>query len=247
MTKHTRLESCRYAIMLVLLAATPIGAWAQIANTSEAFSGGRPGPANFGSIADAVDPKATSPAQSSGEGKASPSRRSSKTEWEDSRVDIGGGFTYEHKFDANPNLKNNPGFHASAFYNVNRWLALGGEYRRLFIDATLSPGLTYTSRTDLFLFGPQFTVYRKDRASLFAKALAGTARDRSVTKFNSTTFPSVTNNGAALSFGGGIDVRVNQKLAVRAIQFDWVDQHEFGFWQKGIMFSTGLVIKLGKR
>lgn len=247
MTKHMRFRWYRYATMIVLLTTTEIAAAAQVATTSGPSPDERPALRSSIATDGSVASIAPTPTKRSREGKASPARRGPKSDWEDSRFDIGGGFTYEHKFDANSHLKNNPGFHVSAFYNVNRWLSLGGEYRRLFIDADLSPGLTYTSRTDLYLFGPQFTVYRKDRVNLFAKALAGVARDRSVTKFNGTNSPSVTNHGTALSFGGGVDVRVNQKLAIRAVQFDWVDQHEFGFWQKGIMFSTGIVVKLGKR
>ena len=87
-----------------------------------------------------------------------------------------------------------------------------------------------------FLFGPRFSI-RNDAATVFAHALfggvhAGGAGD--------------SQNGFAMGFGGGIDVNVNNRFAVRVVQFDWTPNRINDIWSKSeVRFGFGIVIKAG--
>lgn len=85
------------------------------------------------------------------------------------------------------------------------------------------------SRLYNFLGGPQYKRHLGGRTSVFGHALFGVAETHfnseiSQTSSNGPAFTSKfqENNGAfAMAFGGGFDVDVSKRVAVRVIQFDY--------------------------
>ena len=89
-----------------------------------------------------------------------------------------------------------------------------------------------------YMGGPRVTA-RLAKASVFAHALFGGA-----TIGGSADTESISENGFAMGFGGGLDVNANKHFAIRVVQFDWVPVHISGTWfNNQIRFGFGLVFK----
>ena len=50
-----------------------------------------------------------------------------------------------------------------------------------------------------------------------------------------------------MAFGGGVDIDLNNRFAVRPIEFYLVPTHFGGTWGTNYKVSTGLVIRLGEK
>jgi hypothetical protein len=117
------------------------------------------------------------------------------------------------------------GFQASAAVNLHKNVGIladfGGQY---------GDGIHEYD----YLFGPQFSI-RKNKATVFAHALVG-GDTYSDSSYSSTQF--------AMGFGGGLDVNLNKRIALRVVQFDWLPAHfEDGWDNSTIRFGFGLVFK----
>ena len=136
------------------------------------------------------------------------------------------------------------GFDGSVAANLNHWFGLvadvGGQYTKL--DDL---GFTEKIRTHSFLFGPKFSV-RRSRAVPFVHALFGVAHLKTETdEFG----PSLTfkDTSFALALGGGMDVKVNNRVAVRVFQVDYVRTNFFGETQNKGRISAGIVLRFGNK
>ena len=84
-----------------------------------------------------------------------------------------------------------------------------------------------------YMGGPRFT-FRMEKASFFAHALLG----------GMTRSYHGSESAFAMGFGGGVDVNINERFAVRVIQFDWIPIVDEGDWYKDqVRFGFGIVIK----
>ena len=133
---------------------------------------------------------------------------------------------------------------ASVTLNLNRWLGLTANvsgHRGTERDGPVTERQSASS----FLFGPRFKLRRK-RAEPFAYALFGGVR------FSATiTAPGQTLSGSDTGFnmalGGGLDVRVNDRVAVRAFQLDYLRPHFFGESHNRGRLAAGVVFRFGRR
>jgi hypothetical protein len=50
-----------------------------------------------------------------------------------------------------------------------------------------------------------------------------------------------------MAFGGGVDVNLNKRFAIRPIQIDYVPTHFGGAWQSNYQISAGVVVHLGEK
>ncbi len=137
------------------------------------------------------------------------------------------------------------GFNVSGVYNVSRFIGIKGDvsgtynstnFQQTFnINNTpVSVGLDTNTSLYNFLGGIQVKDNRKSgRFKPFGHAMVGVARVRSKLE-NFTCAPAdlcgpqfgtpdvtITESGLALAFGGGIDIRLNDRVQIRAIQFDY--------------------------
>jgi opacity protein-like surface antigen len=157
------------------------------------------------------------------------------------------------------------GWQASANYNLTHHLGIvgdfGGQYGSVAGATVLGvtiPG--YSMNTYQFLFGPQ-VVFRGSRVTPFAHAMFGGIREgigsTTVTVAGvSVTTPGVSSTGLGMGIGGGLDINISDRLALRVPQFDWTPRHipgttvlgvtVPGTWATGqIRFGIGVVIKAG--
>jgi hypothetical protein len=157
------------------------------------------------------------------------------------------------------------GWQASANYNLTHHFAIVGDFGGQYgsIPGATVLGVTipgYSMNSYQFLFGPR-VVFRGSRVTPFAQAMFGGIREGigattvSVLGVNVTT-PAVASTGLGMGIGGGLDINISDRLALRVPQFDWTPRHIAGTtvlgvtvpgtWSTGqIRFGIGVVIKAG--
>ena len=139
------------------------------------------------------------------------------------------------------------GFIAGAGYNFHRNVGLGGEISRqsgtfASPDPLLFPDIDFTQTQ--YLFGPRFSA-RMEKATPFVHLLVGLQN----TEISSAGFTTVSDSAFMLGVGGGVDININDRVAIRAVQVDYLtgviagggfldDSHK-------LRLSFGVVIKLG--
>lgn len=165
-------------------------------------------------------------------------------------VEIFGGYSF---FRANPDGINLNGWEASVTGNITHYFGIegnfGGHYGSPNIYGIDIPYADVTHHT--FMVGPKLT-YRSDRVAPFAHFLIGAAR-AGTGAFGA----SISDTALATVLGGGIDIHLNDSLAIRAFQADYLMTRfktspqiffsGFDERQNNFRLSAGLVIKLGNR
>jgi hypothetical protein len=125
-------------------------------------------------------------------------------------------------------------------FKVSRWFSagfsVGAQFDRSDDLGVNFPGVKASSSVTQYLAVPRF-IARTDRADFFAHALVGIAAGR-------TNLGGFSDSGFALGAGGGVDVRINRRLAVRGhmeILGGLVD-----IMETDVRAGAGLVIRLGR-
>jgi hypothetical protein len=128
------------------------------------------------------------------------------------------GYSYL-RFDTGANVN---GFDASVTGNINDWLGITGEVSGHYREG---------DSAHFILGGPRFT-YRKTgtRVEPFVHALVG------VTLINSAPY-------FGMALGGGVDVKINDKLAIRAVQADYAPIISNGNVVHNARVSAGIVFR----
>ena len=148
------------------------------------------------------------------------------------------------------------GFNASATVNLTGGFGVTGDFSGHFKTNSVADvlGGTITNHIRVFnvLGGPQYGFARSSAVSPFVHGLAGVGITRSrihVPSLNATDDLSSTD--FALALGGGVDVRVSERVAIRVFQVDYnpifLDRfNELGFGKvraDNVRFSFGVVFR----
>jgi outer membrane protein OmpA-like peptidoglycan-associated protein/opacity protein-like surface antigen len=212
------------------------------------------------------------PARSSGQSSAGGSggRRSRGQGHSTPKVELFLGYSY---WKALPDSTGNriQGMHGgstSLAYNLNRHLGLVFDFGGFKVDS-----LQFTNTGPLFtpsrvvdadgsvytvLFGPRVSFRDHDRFTPFLQVLGGFARASQVTlnNCNATIYaciPLPTETAFAMTAGGGLDYRLNHRIALRLFQVEYLLSRfqdpssltkENG-WQSNVRLSAGLVFRFG--
>ena len=136
------------------------------------------------------------------------------------------------------------GFNASITGNVSRYVGLKFDYS--FHQRSIDFGADSTDfRLHNFLGGVQIKDNSKDSAKKvkpFAHFLAGAGRASfDLTEFDED-FEDFSETGFAAAIGGGIDIRINDDIDFRAIQFDWNPTRFASETQHNFRIGIGIVI-----
>jgi opacity protein-like surface antigen len=123
--------------------------------------------------------------------------------------------------------------------NLNGWNAsLAGNVSKSFgLMADFSGHYKSGSNLYLFLFGPKFASYTNRTITPSLHVLFGGARAGN--GGSETTF--------AMALGGGIDVNVHKKLALRLAQADYVLTRFGDDNQNNVRLSFGLTLRFGSK
>lgn len=153
------------------------------------------------------------------------------------KVEVFGGYSYAGT--------GSNGFAASLAGNLNDWFGLtvevGGQYSKL-----TDQGFTEKIKTNSILFGPRFSLRRNKKVVPFVQALIGAAHLKTETnEFGPLVSFSDTSLQTAL--GAGVDIRINDRFAFRAVQVDYLRTHFFGESQHTGRIATGVVIRFGRK
>ena len=124
------------------------------------------------------------------------------------------------------------GWQASLNGNLHRGLGIvgdfGGQYKSV-------AGIGISNYQ--YLFGPRITI-RREKVTPFVHTLFGA---------NRTSALGVSSTNLGLGMGGGLDLNVSDRLALRVPQFDWTPIHAGGVWTTNVVrIGIGLVFKAGE-
>jgi hypothetical protein len=96
--------------------------------------------------------------------------------------------------------------------------------------------------TSQALFGPELKI-RTRKANGFVHALVGVTNTRLVETDSFGTTDLVRRTNLALGFGGGLDINLNPRIAVRVLQADYIPTRLQGQWQNDFRLSIGVVFR----
>ena len=158
------------------------------------------------------------------------------------------------------------GVNVSGVYNVSRFVGLKGDVSATvnsndFSESFSEGGFNYTvgfeNKNQLWNFVGGLQVKDNQKSGVFkpfAHAMVGAAHARA--KFENFTCTTTaggncapfnpgtetfTSTGFSGVFGGGIDFRLNNKVQIRAIQFDYNPTRLEGEWQNNLRIGAGIV------
>ena len=153
------------------------------------------------------------------------------------------------------------GVEVAGVYNVSRYVGLkadvSGVYNSTKFSSSFAPGQAITFNTNNSLYnvlgGLQFKDNSNDaRVKPFVHLLAGVGVGRTKVKDVSCTTSTVFNcsdiadnrdAGLAGVVGGGLDIKLNEKVDLRAFQVDYNPVRTNGHTDNNLRFGIGIVIK----
>ena len=153
------------------------------------------------------------------------------------KFEIFGG--YSHLIaDLNDTSFNLNGVHASAAENVNSWFGGVLDFSSNF-GATAVNGVHYNINTQSILYGPRFSYRKSGSVTASVHALFGGVRGSA--EFEGISKP---NWRFGLGVGGEFDLRINEHVAYRVVQVDYMPTHFLNLRQDNIRVSTGFVFRI---
>ncbi len=142
---------------------------------------------------------------------------------QDSRVDVGGGYTYRSW--GFPLARTNMnGWNATVSFNVNNWLTAAADFDGTYANADNGP-LGADGWVETFMAGPRIYPIGHHKISPFVHALIG-GDHASINIAGGGG--SLSDTTLAFEAGGGVDVDVTKHFAVRIGEFDYEHTSLFG-------------------
>jgi opacity protein-like surface antigen len=158
-------------------------------------------------------------------------------------VEVFGGYTYMHPDTKDKSIDfNMNGWNASVAFTGNKYLAFVADFGGAYGSDGGSEDKT-SVRFHTIMFGPKVSA-RVGKVTPFAQALFGYAR------LTGKTFQEVQvlrENDFAYTIGGGIDINLNDKIAIRPGQIEYLGVKSQSDILNNLRYSAGIVFKLGKR
>jgi len=146
------------------------------------------------------------------------------------KAEIFGGYQYT-RFDGGANAN---GWNSAVAGNLNNWFGVAADFSGAY---TSQAGVSFHNYT--YTFGPVVSYRKNENFTPFVHFLAGGFHGSA--SFQGT---SGTGNGFAMMVGGGLDVKATRRLALRAVQFDWLSLHSNGVTDNNNMrLSTGILLR----
>ena len=168
------------------------------------------------------------------------------------RIEVFGGYSYLRADSQDFPEHNLNGYAVSGNVNLNKWFGLKADFSDHYNDFQISPGVRADLNLRFLTGGAQFTSYKHEKVTPFVHVLVGVARRNfGVSRAVAGNGPTnITANAFAFIIGGGMDVKINQSLAWRAFQTDYIlttfeDLRDDR--QNNLRVSTGLVWKIGNQ
>jgi len=144
------------------------------------------------------------------------------------RAEIFGGYQYTH-FDGGVDAH---GWNGALTGNLNNWFGITADFSGAY--KTIS-GVDFRQYT--YTFGPTVSIRHNEDLIPFAHALFGGFHQSA-----SLSGISATGNGFVMLIGGGLDVKITHRFAVRVAQIDWMPLRANGSTDNSnFRYSAGVV------
>jgi opacity protein-like surface antigen len=149
------------------------------------------------------------------------------------KAELFGGFSLSSIGGGSPSTRTNLyGWQAAVNGNFHRRIGVvgdfGGQYKSI-------AGISISNYQ--YLFGPQISM-RQEKITPFVHSLVG---------FNRASALGASSTNLGLGIGGGLDLNISDRLALRVPQFDWTPIHAGGVWTTNVIrVGFGVVIKAGE-
>ncbi|MEY2479787.1 MAG: hypothetical protein QOI04_714 [Verrucomicrobiota bacterium] len=171
--------------------------------------------------------------------------------------EVGLTYNYIHAGDED-RVNNLHGGSGDIFFNVNRWLALGGDFMADYGNRSLrisGEGANVDLDRFVYMAGPRLSFWPRPRLRIFAEGMFGGAHEDEHTTIrfprNLLVNSERSDDGFAFDFDVGTDWRLTERLSWRVIQVGYLGT---GFslrngddWQSNLRVSTGIVLSFGGR
>jgi opacity protein-like surface antigen len=157
-----------------------------------------------------------------------------KFEWFGAYSALRTSYVYINLGEATTNVGSNAGFEASAIRNLSRYIGIKGDFSAHFGSdgypitllpscpqtpcSTIQQDLSLHSRLFNFLAGPELKLHRPARFTPFLHALYGvehTSTRWSTSGATLTLAQTIPHTAFAMVYGGGLDVRITHRAAIR--------------------------------
>ena len=136
------------------------------------------------------------------------------------------------------------GWNASLTGNVTKRFGIVADFSGHY-GSELEGPLRIHQDSHSFLFGPRFS-FRGTRLTPFVYALFGATRFHESVIISGQKL-SDSDTGFSSALGGGLDVKVNDRIAIRAFQLDYFRPNFFGEAHNGGRLAVGVVLHVGKK
>lgn len=160
------------------------------------------------------------------------------------RAEVFGGYSLLHE----PGLNLN-GWNGAATINVHRYVGItadfSGHYWSQSLSVPLVGSIEIKNHIYSYTFGPTLSLRNHTRFTPFARFLVGGSRMSIGTTVGSSG-GSGSVNGFTVVGGGGFDVALNSRFAIRPVQLDYHGAHFSGGWMNNMRYSAGVVIRFGE-
>ena len=152
------------------------------------------------------------------------------------KVEIFGGYSWTGG--------NFHGWNGSVTGNVNKWFGLTGDFSGHY-GSEVDGNIRVNQNAHSVLFGPRIS-HRGKRVTSFGYALFGATRFQESATIAGQRF-SGSDTGWSLAAGGGLDVRLNDRVAIRTFQLDYFRPTFFGEAHNRGRLAFGVVLRLGQK
>jgi opacity protein-like surface antigen len=117
--------------------------------------------------------------------------------------------------------------------NLNSWFGVVGDFSACKVTG-ISGG---SAHAFTYLFGPKIAYRSKSAVIPYAQALFGGAR---------VSGGGVSQNAFAMTFGGGLDLKVTEHVAIRMIQAEYLMTRFASMRQNNVRIEAGVVFRFGR-
>jgi hypothetical protein len=163
------------------------------------------------------------------------------------RFEVFGGYSYM-PLEAFPDFR---GFCVSVTRNWNRRLGITADFSGHFATEKPSsfvgppPPRSHSEVRGYFLlFGPQLSLFKRGRLQFFGHALVGLShRSLRVVVSGAPSTLVDDDTGFSTALGGGLDIQVNGRLAIRAVRADYLFSRLGNLSHHDFRYAGGIVIR----
>jgi hypothetical protein len=157
------------------------------------------------------------------------------------KAEVFGGYSYFRASD--PTTIHLNGWNGSIAGNLNDWFGVVGDFSGHYGSPSIfGIGIPLVDvKQHSFLFGPRLTYRGNDKVTPFGHFLVG------ISNANAGAFGlSVSDTALAAAVGGGVDINLNDTLAIRAVQADYLMTRFQDERQDNLRLSFGVVFRFGR-